>query len=393
MATQHIDFTKPIALKKAVQQRPDAGTNWFKHNGDRFPGLLLGVGKTKATWYLKKRINGTTKSIRVGAFEDMTATQAMDHAEIKNDATTKNAKIATVLDGWEFHCNTSQAAGSMSDGDRARRTGMLKRHAANLLKLHPADVTSAMVQECINALVRDGKRATARQVRASLRSAFNFAGVENPVANKGVRAPKSNERESKLAVAAASQGFDADDWSVFWKVITDIRNPTRRNAWIVMLFTGIRSENVRSLTWDQIDFEARTIHLDKMKNGLSRTMPVCDTVMRVLAAQRSNHSHVFPADSRTGHIDHLDALRIGKVKVLVQHDTRRHFMQAAAESFLPEYVAKWLRGDKQGGAGNDMLMRYLKRMGNHEAPNKIEAAIIERIGPSFDLDRLIKVDI
>ena len=55
--TTHIDFTKPVQLKKAAQRRPSSGTNWFRHEGDRFPGLLLGVGKTRATWYLKKRID------------------------------------------------------------------------------------------------------------------------------------------------------------------------------------------------------------------------------------------------------------------------------------------------------------------------------------------------
>ena len=63
-------------------------------------------------------------------------------------------------------------------------------------------------------------------------------------------------------------------------------------------------------------------------------------------------------------------------------------MQAAAEAFLPEYVAHFLRGDKKGGKDNDMLMKYLKRMGNRRAVDEIEKVYFERIKelPSFELE-------
>ena len=101
---------------------------------------------------------------------------------------------------------------------------------------------------------------------------------------------------------------------------------------------------------------------------------------------------MFPASSKTGHIDQLDVLMATiegtRVPVLSQHDTRRHFMQAGAESFLPDYVIHFLRGDVSGGKGNDMLMKYMKRMGNHRAPTDIEMVIVQRIKvePSFDLE-------
>lgn len=74
------------------------------------------------------------------------------------------------------------------------------------------------------------------------------------------------------------------------------------------------------------------------------------------------------------------------VRIIEPHDCRRHFMQAAAEAFLPEYVAHFLRGDKKGGKDNDMLMKYLKRMGNRRAVDEIEKVYFERIKvePSFE---------
>lgn len=157
-----------------------------------------------------------------------------------------------------------------------------------------------------------------------------------------------------------------------------------------MLFTGIRADDVRSLTWDQVDFERGELRFDKLKSGVGRSIPVCDTVLRILDAQRSNHEHVFAADSQTGYIDHLDRLKFGGEFVLRQHDTRKHFQNAMNEAMLPDGVQLFLRGDKAGS--NNMLAKYTRRVGK-SAPAMIEEIIIERIGASFDLDGLFQVDI
>ncbi len=378
MATQ-IDLTKPAKLLKA---KPGL----YRHDGDRFPCLHLNVGKTRKTWYLRKRINGKMLSIKLGAFPAMTAHDAFKHAEVKSDHTQHNAEISTVRAGWAFHCETSQASGSMSDAHRVDMTKKVERYASHILDMHPADVTSAQVQRAINDLAKEGKNATARHVRAALGSAFNFAGVSNPVTNKRVRAPKSPEKETKWAIAANDHGLDPDDWSAMWRAILKQRaiNPLRGTAWIVMLFTGIRSGDVRDLLWDDVNLQEKTIHLVQMKNKLTRTVPICDVVVDALMAIRSKGSEfVFPAASKTGYLDHLTVLSAeieGKpVPVITQHDCRRHFMQASAEAFLPGYVAHFLRGDVKGGTGNDMLMKYLKRMGNRRAVEDIEKVIVERI--------------
>lgn len=381
--TAAIDFTKNAKLLKAPP-------GMYRHDGDRFPGLYLNVGKRRSTWYLKKRVGGKVKSIKVGAFPDMDATQASKQGDTKTKQVRTSPDITTVRDGWEKHCDTSQAMGSMSDKHRADMTAKLERHAPDILKLHVADVTSARVQDVVNGLAKDGLKATARHVRTALGSAFNYANVPNPVSGKKVRAPSSGETETKWTVACNAHGLDEDDWSPMWEAIMGMDNALRRMAWIVMLFTGIRAGNVRSLRWDQVDLQMRTIHLPKMKNKLARTLPICDTVARALTVIRAGDSDfVFPAHSKTGHIDQLDVLSAvidGKaVPILSQHDTRRHFMQAGAEAFLPDYVIHYLRGDVSGGKGNDMLMKYMKRMGNHRAPAEIEKVILQRIkvAPSF----------
>ncbi|MEP3296459.1 MAG: tyrosine-type recombinase/integrase [Pseudoruegeria sp.] len=386
--TDAIDFTKNAKLLKAP-------AGMYRHDGDRFPGLYLNVGKLRSTWYLKKRVGGKVKSIKIGAFPDMDAMQASKQGDTKSQQARTSPNITTVRDGWDKHCDTSQAMGSMSDKHRTDMTSKLERHAPDILKMHVADVSSACVQDVVNTLAKGDMKATARHVRTALGSAFNYANVPNPVSGKKVRAPSSGETETKWTLACNAHDLDEDDWSPMWEAIMGMDNALRRTAWVVMLFTGIRAGNVRSLRWDQVDLQMRTIHLPKMKNKLARTLPICDTVVRALTAIRAGgFDFVFPAHSKTGHIDQLDALTTTindeRIPILSQHDTRRHFMQAGAEAFLPDYVIHYLRGDVSGGKGNDMLMKYMKRMGNHRAPAEIEKVILQRIKvePCFVIEGL-----
>jgi len=381
--TLTIDFTKPARLLKATP-------GMYRHIDTKFAGLYLNVGKTKSTWYVKRRVDGTTKSIKIGDFPAMSAPDAMAKGDTKTEVASSN--IQTVREGWTFWCDTSQAQGGMSTDHRDRMTRQLEMHAKDILDRNVADVTSADVQAVLNRLMADGKKATARAVRIGIGNAFNFAPVANPVGQKKSRVAKSGETEAQWSIVARKHGLDADDWSTMWQAIMARReqNIIVGTALAVMFLTGIRSENVRSLSWDQVDLQNKTIHLTKMKNKLARTLPVMDTVIDLLKAIRQNGSDwVFPADSKSGYItDPQGTFAVIEVegkdegereRVFLPHDGRRHFMQASAEAFLPDYVAHFLRGDKKAGAGSDMLMKYLKRMGNRRAVEDIEKVYLSRI--------------
>lgn len=381
--TLTIDFTKPARLLKATP-------GMYRHIDTKFAGLYLNVGKTKSTWYVKRRVDGTTKSIKIGDFPAMSAPDAMAKGDTKTEVASSN--IQTVRQGWTFWCDTSQAQGGMSDDHRKRMTKQLEMHAAEIMDSNVADVTSANVQAVLNRLMADGKKATARAVRIGIGNAFNFAPVVNPVSQKKTRVAKSEETETQWAIVARKHGLDADDWSTMWQAIMARRerNIIVGTALAVMFLTGIRSENVRSLSWDQVDLQNKTIHLTKMKNKLARTLPVMDTVIDLLKAIRQNGSDwVFPADSKSGYItDPQGTFAVIEVegkdegereRVFLPHDGRRHFMQASAEAFLPAYVAHFLRGDTKGEEGSDMLMKYLKRMGNRRAVEDIEKVYLARI--------------
>ena len=52
---------------------------------------------------------------------------------------------------------------------------------------------------------------------------------------------------------------------------------------ITALNTGMRSGEIRSLTWDRVDLKNRIILLDKTKNGERREIPINDTLYQTLS--------------------------------------------------------------------------------------------------------------
>ena len=279
----------------------------------------------------------------------------------------------------------------MSAKHRSDMTAKLNRWAGDILKKSPTDVSTVMIQNAINAIDTgrgDNSAATKRHVRAALSAAFRRLPGDNPV--KNVSVPKANERQPVWYDLCANDGErDADDLSVVWGAIWDKRekNIIIGTAWIVMLFTGIRCNDVCSLRWERdgvhgwVDLQRQTITFPKLKSGATnRQIPVCDTVTKALTAIRSAGSEwVFPADSSAGYIGGgygLNGLRVDGVDVVRPHDTRGFFQEACNEALLPENVMWFLRGDKKGDGS--MLAKYTKRVGK-TAPAMVETVFFERI--------------
>jgi len=180
--------------------------------------------------------------------------------------------------------------------------------------------------------------------------------------------------------------FDPKETWPALDLILEKRSLIHRTAWLVMLFTGFRSLNARTLTWDQVDLARKTITLNEMKNGLTRTFPIADVLIEALMCLPHREGHVFPADARTGHIHQLIALKVAnsedsKTTALRQHDCRRLFTTAARRARLPEYVIDELRGDTPKSV-QDI---YDQGSANHEDANKIAISIIMECGLTPDI--------
>ncbi len=368
--------------------KPSKGnTVFYRHDGDAFQGLRLAVGKQTKTWVMSKRISGKVRSITVGRWPEIANGEAaMDVAREKVaalEAGTDAAatQVVTLMDAFESHIARSSAKPETKDNYRLQ----IKNHLADLFGKPVERITLPMLEIAIKGKSPSTQLHLAQIIRMAFRRASTLRRCFDVSADLEVM--EKHKPASHVL-------FDPQETWPAVDLILGRRSLVHRTAWLTMLFAGFRSLNTRTLTWDQVDLERKTITLNEMKNGMTRTFPVADVLIEALTRLPHREGYVFPAESRTGHIHQLMAFTttVGhgraahEVKVLRQHDCRRLFTTAARRARLPDYIINELRGDTPKSV-QDI---YDQGSANHEDANKIADRIITECGltPDFVLDRI-----
>ena len=116
-----------------------------------------------------------------------------------------------------------------------------------------------------------------------------------------------------------------------------------------------------ALRWDNVDLDARTLHLPKTKNGDPLNLPLSTYLADLLTErmERANGSpYVFPGPGRDGHLKEtkkfLKRVEAGSGVKFTLHDLRRTFITIAESLDVPYYALKRLlnhraNGDVTGG--------------------------------------------
>lgn len=344
-------------------------TNFYRHDGDALKGLRLAVGAQTKTWIMSKRIDGKVRSITVGRWPEIAngdaaieiARQKVEELTTGTDAAATG--VATLMDAFESHVQRSKAKVSTTDEYRRQ----IEYHLSDLFSKPIERITLPMLEDAL----KQKSPSTALHLSQIIRMAFKRAATLRRCFDVSADL-KVMQRHRPASIVL----FDPNDTWPALDLILARPNLIHRAAWILMLFTGFRSESARTLTWDQIDLDAKTISLTEMKNGMSRTFPVADIVAWALTCLPHREGHVFMARSKTGHIDHLDALYDGETKLLRQHDCRRLFTTAARRARLPDYIIDELRGDTPKSV-QDV---YNQGSANHTDANLIAAQIMKDCG-------------
>jgi integrase len=143
-------------------------------------------------------------------------------------------------------------------------------------------------------------------------------------------------------------------------------NKTQRDYILLALFTGLRRREAATLRWDDVDLKDRMIRLpaERTKGRRKLDLPMSDFVADLLTARRAigqDGPYVFPANSRSGHIEEprfaLDEVKkMSGIKVRM-HDLRRTFITVAEECEMSVYALKALVNHS---LGRDVTAGYIQ---------------------------------
>jgi integrase len=124
-----------------------------------------------------------------------------------------------------------------------------------------------------------------------------------------------------------------DEIDRFLTSLASMRSATFRNFIKTCLFTAARVNNVQAMRWEELDLEAKTWRIPRVKSKAltvrSITVPLIDEAIAAIEAQRGKHEDwVFPGRGKTGHL--VNPARAWQrlitkagIKNLRMHDLRR----------------------------------------------------------------------
>jgi integrase len=241
--------------------------------------------------------------------------------------------------------------------------------------LRVVDITTDRVRAFV--IKRQGERASNGSINrelAALKRMFNLAGEMTPP--KVARVPyipmlkESNVRKGF---------FEHGDFLALRRELAEYLKPVLTFGY----YTGAREGEVVNLKWDQVDLEARTVHLEPgtTKNDQPRTIPLTGELLETLRAQKAFRDSKFPEcacvffrkGKRIGNFQRAwksACTRVGNPGRLF-HDLRRTAVRNMVRAGVPERVAMAISGHKT----RSVFDRYniVAERDLHEAARRLDA--------------------
>lgn len=333
------------------------------------PGLRaeLREGGSITFFVFKRRARGTPQRIKVGAFPAVTVEAARrealpylaDLSQGKDVAKTRRQRRneATLNDLFADWLEYAKARKRTWEEDKRQFEKLLVGwHNRRLSAIHRSDLEALH-----NRVGKANGHYAANRLLALVRAMFNrasYVGFDGPNPTKGIKKFKEQSRDRFL---------QPDELPKFFAAIQLEPNPTLRDFFLILLYTGARRGNVQAMAWADVNLRAATWRIPETKSGEPVTLHLPAPAVEILKAREAGANGcpwVFPGGkkNRAGHLQspkHAwgQLLERAGIKDLRLHDLRRTLgsYQAAAGASLA-VIGKSL-GHKPGSAATAVYAR------------------------------------
>lgn len=326
------------------------------------PHLQLLVTENGAkTFYWYGRLAGRPQRLKLGRFPEigienarkLAAKASGDIAGGGNPVKAKRAARAemTLGEAWTWFLENHAKLKKRTWKDDEGRYSL---HLAEWANRRLTEITTADAQRLHSKLTKDGHPTNANRVLALLSVLYNKARMlghtgGNPA--EGVERNRESSRERFLQADELPRFFAALDSMPTrfdpqtGEKIDDPNGAAWRDFFKLLLLTGARSGNVKSMRWADINLERGEwkISSQEFKSGYGMTVHLSAEAIAILKGRENNGSDfVFPGPGKTGHIQEPRkaweaVLKRAKLSGLRIHDLRRSLgsWQAATGASLP----------------------------------------------------------
>lgn len=278
-------------------------------------GLRIVVGKKSASYKLMGRVNdGTDRymSIIIGRTDEVSLKTARTRAtelrlQLRQGVDPRKPKTSapTLQDAFDRYIESRGA--ELRPRTVEFYKDKMKGHLSSLKKLPVDKIDREQVRDLHEKITKRSGPAAANGAMRTLKTVLNDAArtwdlPPNPVA-RGVRMHRLDPRDWAI---------HPDNMHEVWLKLDTMEDRVRRACWLVMLLTGLRCGDARTMRWEHIDADG-VLTVPSPKGGPSKAfkLPLPSMVLQELEHVREltkvlESPWVFPSPtSKTGHMEQL----------------------------------------------------------------------------------------
>jgi integrase len=368
---RHFSFTTTSIPKKALPPEPDSKAKdiiYWDDDRDSPPGFGLRVGKAREggritrTFVVQRDLpGGKTKRVSLGRWLDdislddarTEARKIRDDLKAGRDPQAKPAGGTTLRDAFVRHVQTMKVRRKQprsifdAEYDAKHYWGRyLDRELHTFTRVELFDIHTKMSDKEVH-----GPSAADRACRIFRAAWRNMMLLHETLPDSPTRGIIWNGHSEERKPIKWS------DFPEFWATIErEVKNPVRADLVRVLMLTGLRSLDCRSIVWSDIaglDTDAPTLHRPNPKGGpkAAFTIPLSAPVARIFRRRRDENAIVYPRsefvfptvgrDAKVTHVHNCeeDALRgFG----YTPHIARHTFASACSEAGVSVLATKAL---------------------------------------------------
>jgi integrase len=364
--TVRVKFTK-----RTIQSLPTPKTKRATYYDSTEKGLGVQVQTSGArSFFLYKKVRGRNEWLTLGTFPEFSVEQAITKAKELNAACARWKEnhykgISPIeLDRLGRSANDDSptlrdALDSYIEG-RIRLKAKNPAHAEKFIRWQFNKYAAALAERTLESLTREDMRKlhaklssqpgkkpgvtkgkfTANRVIELLRAIFNWARKTDMLTGENPADVVEKNPEPSRA-----RFLRKEEMPRFFKALEAEKNLDLSDFVWLALFSGIRSGNIFSLEWRNVDLESATIFIADPKSRNPYYAPIVPEVDEILRARRGrllkDCNFVFPSNSASGHVVDMKrawAKLIARAGIedLNPHDLRRTYatMQLEANTTL-----------------------------------------------------------
>lgn len=271
------------------------------------------AGRTRKYFLVQYRnASGQSRKVGIGYFgAPWTVDASREHAqrllqqagEGRDPAEERKQRLAeeSFANAFERYIGErSRGADAMKPSTVARNRDLMRLYVAPAFggkKL--SAITQADVAALRSRLLSEGKERTAHMTVGLIKALFRW------LQRQGIKIDNPAEAFKVKGTEKRARPIKESELKAFFSALEDEPNITARDAFVTMLLTGARRENVLSMRWDQLDLTHRRWHIPETKNGTSFELRLSTEAGELLRTRprRQGSPWVFPSPgARRGYL-------------------------------------------------------------------------------------------